>query len=122
MRGVEESLDWPNAMWTTKCGYATLRDVASPRLAGVPEMYADGVVYMMGAFGSGGRFGLIIALSHRCHAIAAMTWQWWWRDFDAQQDRRTDRRAIPADCRKTCVYLDLRVGGRLVMWEGSFKV
>ena len=45
--------------------YATLWDVAPPRLAGVPEMYSGGFVYMMRAFGSGGRFGLIIALSHR---------------------------------------------------------
>ena len=57
-------------IWSGTLQYATLRDVASPRLAGVPEVYADGVVYMMRAFGSGGRFGLVIALSHRCSAIA----------------------------------------------------
>ena len=40
---------------------ATLWDVASTKLAGVPEMYADGAVYMMRACCSGGRFGPIIA-------------------------------------------------------------
>ena len=49
-----------------------------------------------------------------------MTWQWWWRDFNAQWYRRSDRHAILADFQKTCVHLDLRVGGWLMMWEGSF--
>ena len=49
-----------------------------------------------------------------------MTWQWWCRDFDAQWYRRSDRRSIPADDKKTSVYVDLRVGGWLMMWEGSF--
>ena len=44
-------------VWNGTFQYATLWDVASPRLAGVPETYADGVVYMFRAFGSGGRFG-----------------------------------------------------------------
>ena len=48
-------------VWSGTFQYATLWDVASTRLAGVPEMYADGAVHMMRAFGSGGRFGLIIA-------------------------------------------------------------
>ena len=48
-------------VWSGTFQYATLWDVASTRLAGVPEMNADGAVYMMRAFGSGGRFGLIIA-------------------------------------------------------------
>ena len=40
-------------VWSGTFQYATLWDVASTRLAGVPEMYADGAVYMMRAFGSG---------------------------------------------------------------------
>ena len=47
-----------------------------------------------------------------------MTWQWWRRDFKAQEYRRTVRRAIPADHKNKSVYLDLRVGGWLMMWEG----
>ena len=48
-----------------------------------------------------------------------MTWQWWRRDFNAQEYRRTVRRAIPADHKNTRVYLDLRVGGWLMMCESS---
>ena len=48
-------------VWSGTFQFATLWDVASTCLAGVPEMYADGVVCMMRAFGSGGRLGLIIA-------------------------------------------------------------
>ena len=48
-------------VWSGTLQDATLWDVASTRLACVPEMYADGAVYMMRAFGSGGRFGPIIA-------------------------------------------------------------
>ena len=57
-------------IWCDTLQYATPRGVASPRLAGVPEVCADGVVCRMCAFGSGGRLGPIIALSHRCPAIA----------------------------------------------------
>ena len=38
-------------VWSGTFQNATLSDVASIRLAGVPEMYADGDVYMMRAFG-----------------------------------------------------------------------
>ena len=70
-----------------------------------------------------------------------MTGQWWWRnlshespsmaivhsslrglwkDFNACGADRTDRRVIPANTkRKSHVYLDLRVGGRLMRREGS---
>ena len=51
-----------------------------------------------------------------------MIWQWWWRDFNAQWCRRSESRAIPADYKNTRVYLDLRVGGWLMMWEGSLNV
>ena len=71
------------------------------------------------------RLGPIIALSHRCPGVIAFS-----RgcdlavveevDFNAQQYRRTDRRAIPADKKKTRVYLDSRVGGRFVIWEGRY--
>ena len=69
---VEESLDWPNALWTTRCWwrFGAARFSMRRWLAGVPEVCADGVVGMMRAFGSGGRLGPIIALSHRCPAIA----------------------------------------------------
>ena len=56
--------------WCGTLQYATPRGVASPRCAGVPEVCADRVVCMMRAFGSGGRLGPIIALFHRCLAIA----------------------------------------------------
>ena len=38
-------------VWSGTFQNATLWDVASTRLAVVPEMYADGGVYMMRAFG-----------------------------------------------------------------------
>ena len=59
-------------IWCGTLQYATLRDVAISRLADLPEMHADIVLCMMRAFGSGGRFGPIIALCHRCPAIAGV--------------------------------------------------
>ena len=47
-------------VWSGTSQDATLWDVASTRLAGVPEMYADGDVYMMRAFGKWLEVGLII--------------------------------------------------------------
>ena len=54
------------------CKNAAVCDAAGRRfrLAGVPEMYADGCVCMMRAFGKWIEVGLIIALSHSCPANA----------------------------------------------------
>ena len=78
-------------IWCGTPQYATLRDVASPRLVGVRALSAvvgglgpsslcpTGVLPLLG----------VIAAS-RGYDLAVV-------DFNAQQYRRTDRRAIPAD-------------------------
>ena len=57
---------------------------------------------------SKGRLGPVIALSYRCPAIArghsSLEEQWWSRDLNAQQYKRTHRHAIPTNFKKTRVF------------------
>ena len=125
---VEESLDWPNALWTTRCGwrlqYATPRSVASSRRACVPEVCADGVVCLMRVFCSGVWLGPIIALSLPLLGVIAA---WWGYDLavversglehTAVQPRRQTRNSGRIE-KDTCVSRP--EGGRAVCdLEGS---